>query len=241
MSLTAAPPYRRARPGTAGLLAAGLFGASFALLATLVAARHGAPYALDRDIHQWAVDHRPPVLTALLRLVTATGTGPLPYLCAAGAGWIAGHDIRSRLRTAAGALAFLLTAQAVRYAVMYCLARSRPPTADWAAHASGFAFPSGHTTTSALVAGLLALALCRKTGSAGHRWIRALLGCWAVGVGLSRICLGVHWPTDVLGGWLYALAWLSAAATWLRSVPGSHHGRPATASGRHSPIPQDRR
>ncbi|MCX4775982.1 phosphatase PAP2 family protein [Streptomyces sp. NBC_01264] len=224
MSPTGTPPRLRAR--WAALV---LFAVLFILLTTELAARHGAPYAVDRAVHRWALEHRPPALTSGLRLLAATGTGPLPYLCAAGAGWIAGHDDRSRLRAAAYATAFLVAAQAARYALVYSLARVRPPAADWATHASGFAFPSGHSATSALVAGLLALSLCRRTGPAAHRRIRVLLGCWAVGVALSRVCLGVHWPTDILGGWLYALIWLSAAAAWLRSGPGARPFGPATA------------
>ncbi|WP_327418045.1 phosphatase PAP2 family protein [Streptomyces sp. NBC_01233] len=210
-------------------LGAALFAALFLLLTGLITARHGAPYTLDQDVHQWAVDHRRPAVATLFRIVTSTGTGPFPYLCAAGAGWIAGHDARSRLLAAAGALGFLVTAQAVRYSVMHATARPRPPGTDWATHATGFAFPSGHTTTSALAAGLLACALSRKIGPAVHRSASALLAGWAVTVGLSRIYLGVHWPTDVLGGWLYALTWLTAATALTRSK----HRRPLAAPRRH--------
>ncbi|MEV7440540.1 phosphatase PAP2 family protein [Streptomyces sp. NPDC091204] len=185
----------------------------FALLAAVVAARHGAPYLFDESVHGWSVRHRPAVAVAFARGVTATGSGPVPYVCAVAAGFVAGRGRggRGRLLTAAGALGFLLLAQGVRYAVMYGLARPRPPAADWAAHASGFAFPSGHTTTSAVTAGLLAWAVWRAAAPATARLCWALLACWAIAVGLTRVYLGVHWPTDVLGGWLYALTWLTAA------------------------------
>ncbi|MFE5773528.1 phosphatase PAP2 family protein [Streptomyces sp. NPDC056485] len=192
-------------------LAAGLFAALFGLLTALVAARHGAPFGFDEAWHRWSVQHRPCVAVALARGITATGSGPVPYACAIAAGLVAGRGRNGRLRAAAGALAFLLLAQGVRYLVMYEVARPRPPVADWAALATGFAYPSGHAATSALVAGLLAWAAWRTAPPIAARFYGALAACWAVAVGLTRIYLGVHWPTDVLGGWLYALTWLAAA------------------------------
>ncbi|MFD4856062.1 phosphatase PAP2 family protein [Streptomyces atratus] len=96
---------------------------------------------------------------------------------------------------------------------MELIARPRPPLGDWATHASGFAFPSGHATTSSLMAGLLLTALGLRTrGGTGPRPLRtvvaALVVCWAAAVGLSRFLLGVHWVTDVLAGWLFATVWI---------------------------------
>lgn len=183
----------------------------FTLLALMLAHRHGAPYALDRTTHAWSLHHRPGPLRDLARAVTATGTGPVPYLCALAAGFVAGHSqgTRDRLLAAAATLGFLAAGQALRYGVLHIAARPRPPVADWAAPASGDAFPSGHTTTSALAAGLLAWALLRTLPPARARVAAVLLTCWAITVGASRVYLGVHWATDVLGGWLFALTLLA--------------------------------
>ncbi|MGW5399877.1 phosphatase PAP2 family protein [Streptomyces sp. NPDC003952] len=212
-----------------GLVAA-LCAALFAVLTVLVAARHGSPYAVDEGVHHWSVRHRPAVAVALARGVTATGTGPFPYLCAVTAGLVAGwgRGARGRLLTAAGALGFLVLAQGVRYAVLNGVARPRPPVAEWETHASGFSFPSGHTATSALVAGLLAWAVWRTASPTAARLWWALFACWALAVGLTRVYLGVHWPTDILGGWLYALTWLAAAMAVVVGI----EPRPEATSGR---------
>lgn len=199
----------------------------FTLLAAAVAHRHGAPFALDRTAHAWAQDHRPHRAATLARAVTATGTGAVPYLCALAAGIIAGHGTRRPPLVAAGAVGFLALGQAVRYAVMYAIARPRPPAADWATHASGHAFPSGHATTSALAAGLLAWAVLRTFRSVTARVAAGLLICWALAVGASRVLLGVHWPTDVLGGWLFALALLALGAALIPPGTPARRSRPS--------------
>ncbi|MFI1171134.1 phosphatase PAP2 family protein [Streptomyces melanogenes] len=181
----------------------------FVLLTVAVAVRDGAPLPGDRATHTWALDHRPPVALAVARAVTTTGTGALPYLLAVGAGLLAGRDARQRLSAAAGALAVLALGQAVRYGVMNAVARPRPAMADWATHASGHSFPSGHATTAALTAGLLVWGVTTRSRSASAHLAAVLILGWGAAVGLSRVYLGVHWLTDVLGGWLFAAVWLT--------------------------------
>ncbi len=76
---------------------------------------------------------------------------------------------------------------------------------------SAHSFPSGHTTTIFLGAGLCAL-------HAATPALRALLIAVATVVGLSRIVVGVHWPVDVLagtiGGWLSAVLGVAMAKRW---------------------------
>ncbi|MEW1722129.1 phosphatase PAP2 family protein [Streptomyces sp. NPDC093109] len=209
--ISAAPTPRRGRrtlPAAVTVLCAG----AFALLAVLVSGRHGAPFPLDRDALDWSLRHRPGGWASAARAVTDTGTGVFPYACAVLTGLSAGRTARQRLGGAAGALAFLLAGQALRYGVMSALARPRPPVADWATSASAFSFPSGHATTSALMAGLLVWGVARRGRTVLTYALCALVVCWAVAVGLTRIYLGVHWATDVLGGWLFAGAWIGLCA-----------------------------
>ncbi len=64
--------------------------------------------------------------------------------------------------------------------------------------AQGYSFPSGHTTSATVVYASLPF-YCRK------KWLIAIAVLLPFLVGLSRVCLGVHYPTDVIGGWLLGI------------------------------------
>ncbi|WP_329219810.1 phosphatase PAP2 family protein [Streptomyces sp. NBC_01485] len=199
---------------------------AFGVLTMVVVGHDGIPLFTDGDFLSWSVGHRPDVAVAFAGAVTATGTGVIPYALAVLAGVVAGRTLRQRAVAAALCLACLGAGQALRYAVMALVARPRPPLTDWETHASGWAFPSGHTTTAALTAGLLIIAV-RVRGPRGTIPFTLVIGGWGALVGLSRGYLGVHWFTDVVGGWLFALGWLGlclcAVARWLpeRWTPGT--------------------
>ncbi|MGW1893434.1 phosphatase PAP2 family protein [Streptomyces sp. NPDC002004] len=209
-----------ARACGAGLAAAAVFG----LLAVVIASGGGAPAGLDQGVLAWSVGHRPGAAVALTRALTATGTGVVPYALVASAGIVAGRSARQRLTAAVLAVVCLAVGQALRQGVMELVARHRPPPADWQTHASGWAFPSGHTTTAAVTAGLLITAICLRAPRA-RGVLCVAVGCWAAAVGLTRAYLGVHWATDVIGGWLFALGWLglclSAVSRWVPHGFGS--------------------
>jgi len=216
------PLPSRLRPYVRRAVPAAALAVAFALLAWAVLARQGHPYPVDTRPHRWSVEHRPHGWASAARVVTHAGAGPFPYLAAALGGWLGGRvaGARTALTTALLALAALVAAQLGRTLLMLGLDRPRPPVADWAAHASGHAFPSGHTASAAMAAGLLSWGLLRALPGAPGRWSATLCVLVAVAVGLTRVYLGVHWPTDVLGGWLYAGCCLALAlpalASWVR-------------------------
>ncbi|MEU5388428.1 phosphatase PAP2 family protein [Kitasatospora cineracea] len=205
-------------------------GGAFALLAVVVAVHGWAPFGFEAAAVRWGVAHRPGWARSVAMAVTSLGTDVFPYLLALAAGAVAVRSTRpagARLpagawrtaearRTAAVLLAplvWLVAGQLLRQGLMRAFARPRPPVADWAFDASGFAFPSGHAFTSALSAGLLAVAVARARPGAA-RLAAAGAALFAGVIGFTRVYLGVHWPLDVLGGWLLASAWL-ALGGWL--------------------------
>jgi undecaprenyl-diphosphatase len=95
--------------------------------------------------------------------------------------------------------------------------RPRPPASLWALTPdSSGSFPSGHDTT-ACIAVVVAFMALRGTGRA-RLWVIGAAGLFAVAVGASRVYLGDHYPTDVLGSW-FVVATVSAAVWTLSDVP----------------------
>lgn len=126
--------------------------------------------------------------------------------------WI--HDKR---RLAGLIVLTAVTGTVVTQILKWLFGRERPDVVPHLREVSSASFPSGHAALSAVV--YLTLGLLLATAMTTRR---ARLYClaWALAftilVGLSRIFLGVHYPTDVLGGWTFGLAWALAGWTLVR-------------------------
>lgn len=95
--------------------------------------------------------------------------------------------------------------------------RDRPTLWESIAPEHTFSFPSGHAMGSATLAMVVVL-LCWHTR---WRWLAvALAGSFALLVGASRIYLGVHYPSDILGGFAAGIAWVSGVYLVLFRVRG---------------------
>jgi undecaprenyl-diphosphatase len=90
---------------------------------------------------------------------------------------------------------------------------------------AGLSFPSGHASMSAIVFLTIGLLLAgTRSRLSQRRYIVATAVLLSLLVGFSRVALGVHWATDVLGGWVFGLAWAmlwQQLARRMRVVPGS--------------------
>ena len=91
------------------------------------------------------------------------------------------------------------------------IGRVRPPLADAVPpYEYSPSFPSGHTLNATVVAGAVAyLLVVNQTRRSLKALTIGIAATFAVTIGLSRVFLGHHWFTDVLGGWILGLAWLT--------------------------------
>ena len=203
-------------------IVAGAAGLAFAVLSAWIAERGPAVPWIDLTIHRWVLADRGRITVRIandLRWAGATET-VLPALVLvgaaaprAGSGWArrAASGVLLAAVAGAGVLAEIW--------VNHVIGRVRPPVADWAGAASGASFPSGHATNATLFALACGWAW---TGRIRPGWRRRAVWAGAAvypgAVGWSRVWLGVHWPTDVLGGWLFGLAWMAGAAAVVLSL-----------------------
>ncbi|MDT0320443.1 phosphatase PAP2 family protein [Streptomyces millisiae] len=184
------------------LTIAAVAAAVLAALMITVAARDGSPFAIDSTLNDWAVDHRSPAWTTTSKVITNTGSGPPAMVLGAIVGALA-LPRRWWLGAVVG-LGTLWVGMFFRWLLVNWLGRPRPPMADWLTHPDNPSMPSGHAATSGMIAIGFALVLSRHAPRAIAYAIPAV---WLVLVGISRVYLGVHWPTDIIAGWLYAIAY----------------------------------
>jgi undecaprenyl-diphosphatase len=160
--------------------------------------------ALDRRIYESLYAGGHPFLVDIALIFTTLGE-PTVLI---GAGliiavwlWLAGHRHLPWVLTA-----IVLAGRGLSEAQKYWIARVRPDLETHLVLVKTSSFPSGHATSSMIFYLTLALVLTANT-----RWHRvAAAGAILLSflIGLSRVMLGVHWPSDVIGGWAFGMLWV---------------------------------
>ncbi|MGW2118751.1 phosphatase PAP2 family protein [Streptomyces zhihengii] len=201
------------RMGAAALTGTVLLAAA-AVLTVLVALSWEPLLAFDRSVtealHRSAVAE--PGLTRANRIMTDWVWDPwtMRLLAAAVTVWLWRRGDRLLAVWVAGASAL---GAALQQAMKALVGRDRPQWPDPVDTAQFAAYPSGHAMTAALTCGLVLWLLHRDgVGGRGWAWAVALATVSVAGVGFTRVYLGVHWPSDVLGGWLLGAAVVAVTA-----------------------------
>jgi membrane-associated phospholipid phosphatase len=168
----------------------------------------------DRVVNLFAM-LRTPSLDSFMLAMTYLGSGrTLAVLAAVG---VVVALIWKRRGSALMIVLSLVASSIFFSAIKLLIGRPRPPL--WSARIvqAQFSFPSGHATTSAAFYGVVAFILVRelRLRHRHHIWLEIIAGLCAVVlvvlVGVSRVYLGVHYPSDVLAGWTGGATWVALA------------------------------
>jgi undecaprenyl-diphosphatase len=159
----------------------------------------------------------PPWLLQSAVDISALGGYTLMWLFGvAGLAWLL--MLRKRAE-AAGIAASLIGSSVIDGWLKHLIARPRPELVPHLVQVTNASFPSGHAMVSSAVYLTLALMLAEGVevdgwrGRAARVAVVAFFSALAVLIGMSRVYLGVHWPSDVLAGWCFGTAW--ALLVWM--------------------------
>lgn len=203
---------------TAQLVVLALLGAAFAGVTQDVVAGEEI-VRVDDPVTRLLVDHREAWLTAVMSLITDLGAVFVVVPLVLATGLFAHRACRSWRPL--GLLSVILGGAVATSTIIKLLVARPRPDADALVRALGYGFPSGHSTAAAaawLSAAVVLASLTRRVA------LRVALGAVAlvvvVLVGISRVYLGVHQPTDVLGGWALGALWLAGVLTTIQLLSG---------------------
>ena len=205
-------------PVTVGVVALCLV--VLALLGAGVRSSFGPQLRLDAAVSEalYVGDGRAPALDGLLEVLTAPGLSwvrfavflpVLVWLLRRGSWWTAGWLVTAVVLVAP------LTSLLKQY-----FGRVRPPFEDGGARYESLSFPSGHSSGIATLVTVALVLLWPLVGARARRWSVLVGVVLVVLVGLTRMWLGVHYLSDVVGGWAFGLAWTLGTALLFGALPG---------------------
>lgn len=190
---------------TAGrLTAAALCIIIFVIL--LIAVLTGSAYSFDDPVREFIYGLRSDTLTGIMKIITYMGNWQTVTLLCIVLLAIKKTRCTYGIPVAAGAIFVTILNKIIKSIV----ARPRPDVSLHLIEQGGMSFPSGHAITSMFVYGMLIYLLfaglqdMQSRQSAVHIILMILLAIPMIFVGVSRVYLGVHYPTDVLAGWCLA-------------------------------------
>ncbi len=211
------------------IIAGGMWG----FLELMEVARDASPHSLDSEILLYfrvpghpEMPIGPAWLQGAMRDITALGSASvLTLITAAAAIYL---FLIKRPATALFVIASIASGQMLSSLLKAGIDRPRPELVTHLAQETSLSFPSGHAMISALVFLTLGALVSRVVhGRTTKIYVLSLAVVITLLVGVSRIYLGVHWPSDVLAGWCAGFAW--AMLWWLAARLLQRRGEPEAA------------
>jgi undecaprenyl-diphosphatase len=204
-----------------------------AIFAAFASAVHaGLTQSFDVAILKSLASIRTPLLDEIMLELTALGGGSVLIMIVIIASlflWVTDHKWSVYLLVIS-----LVGGQILNQVLKLLFQRPRPSVVVWGQQVTTLSFPSGHAMTSIIAYGAVAYLVGRLGKTPQLRrmvWgVAAVLVC---AIGFSRMYLGVHYPTDVLAGFLGGAAWLAFVASGLAAVEYFSERRPATKHEEH--------
>jgi Membrane-associated phospholipid phosphatase len=168
--------------------------------------RKGSTQPFDDAIMHWIGAHQDPHIQRFMLEVTSLGTGMVVGMIVLVSGmflWL-NHHRHSSILLIAATLGGLVLDNLLKIGFN----RPRPQIFEWGTYAASSSFPSGHAMSSVVVYGTVTYLAARLQKRPASRLLT--FACAAVVIALisiSRVYLGVHYPSDILAGLLIGLAW----------------------------------
>lgn len=188
----------------------------------------GSTQRVDEAVLGWVDGHRTEALDRVALEITALGnfaTLAVLVLAVSIFLWLTRHRLSVLLLMSAVAGGAILNTL-----LKDLFDRPRPDVITWGTHVVSASFPSGHSMTAFIAYASVAYLGGRLEPTRTLRWTTWILaGALILAVGASRIYLGVHYPSDVLGGYVAGLAWLAFVISGLAAIRYFARRRPEIA------------
>lgn len=230
------PFVARALAGLGGVL---VLGVAFGVILALVAAEWEPLRSFDRmvtaEVNGWVSER--PLVVSTLHVLTDLGGSPAAWiLLPLATVWLL---VRGAPATATYVAVTGIGLGVLNRGTKALVDRVRPVVDAPVAEAPGLSFPSGHAMGSTVTFGVLLLVFLPAVPARFRRALISAVVVVVLVVGLTRVGLGVHYPSDVVAGWLFGLLWLAVSTAsfrrWrrtegLRSRPLDEGVEPETAT-----------
>jgi undecaprenyl-diphosphatase len=168
--------------------------------------RKGSTQPFDDAIMRWIGAHQTTGMQSVMLEVTALGTGTVVGMIVLIAGmflWL-NHHRHSAVLLIVATLGGMVLDNLLKIGFN----RPRPQIFEWGTHAVSSSFPSGHAMSSVIVYGTVAYLAARLQRNVHSRVLTFVLAALLIMIiSISRVYLGVHYPSDILAGLLIGVAW----------------------------------